>query len=66
ILSSIQTHEYIFHAKDKIYIDCLMSHRIIKEENNTYKLLRDGKQFIQNGKISKNIKQLINDIVKKD
>lgn len=63
ILSSIQTHTYIFKDRDKSYIDGLLSNKMITVSNGTYKLERNGKQYIQNGRTNIKIKQMISDIV---
>lgn len=64
ILSSIQDQSYTVKNRDEPYIDRLIFHEMIKVENNTYKLLRNGKQFIQNGRMSKNLRLLIDDLLK--
>lgn len=63
ILNSILDRSYTIKQADKPYVDRLISYGIIKKENNKYRLLRSGVQFIKNGTINRNFKELIGDMV---
>ncbi|MBY0541219.1 MAG: hypothetical protein K2P52_07390, partial [Campylobacterales bacterium] len=60
ILTEIQSHKFNYTIENKKYIECLILKDFIKEENNSYTLIRKGKQFLKNGTITVKTKELFN------